>query len=107
MIFYRVITFIIIFFLPVISIYRILKKKDTFGSLKEKIGFYSKLPKGNLIWFHGSSVGEVLSIIPLVRELEKKNDLLKKNFKSKNFILSKVLKNLKFKKTIHQFSYRC
>ena len=103
MIFYRVITFIIIFFLPVISIYRILKKKDTFGSLKEKIGFYSKLPKGNLIWFHGSSVGEVLSIIPLVRELEKKNDLAQILITSNTLSSAKVLKNLKFKKTIHQF----
>ena len=103
MIFYRVITFIIIFFLPVISIYRILKKKDTFGSLKEKIGFYSKLPKGNLIWFHGSSVGEVLSIIPLVRELEKKNDLAQILITSNTLSSAKVLKNFKFKKTIHQF----
>ena len=103
MIFYRVITFIIIFFLPVISIYRILKKKDTFGSLKEKIGFYSKLRKGNLIWFHGSSVGEVLSIIPLVRELEKKNDLAQILITSNTLSSAKVLKNLKFKKTIHQF----
>jgi len=103
MIFYRVITFIIIFFLPVISIYRILKKKDTFGSLKEKIGFYTKLPKDNLIWFHGSSVGEVLSIIPFVRELEKQKDVAQILITSNTLSSAKVLKNFKFKKTIHQF----
>ena len=103
MIFYRVITFIIIFFLPVISIYRILKKKDTFVSLKEKIGFYTKLPKDNLIWFHGSSVGEVLSIIPFVRELEKQKDVAQILITSNTLSSAKVLKNFKFKKTIHQF----
>ena len=56
MIFYRVITFIIIFFLPVISIYRILKKKDTFGSLKEKIGFYTQVHMTTQRPFHGGKI---------------------------------------------------
>ena len=56
-----------------------------------------------MIWFHGSSVGEVLSIIPLVRELEKKNDLAQILITSNTLSSAKVLKNLKFKKTIHQF----
>ena len=68
---YRILTLIVIFFLPLISIYRIFKKKETFQSINQKIGFYSKNPKNNLIWFHGSSVGELLSVVPLIQELEK------------------------------------
>ena len=51
---------IIIFFLPLLSIYRILKNKETLASIKQKISFYNKQPKKKLIWFHGASVGEVL-----------------------------------------------
>ena len=103
MIFYRILTLIVIFFLPIISIYRIFKKKDTVNSIKQKIGFYDKQPKRNLIWFHGSSVGEVLSIIPLVKELEKQENISQILITSNTLSSAKVLKSIKFKKTIHQF----
>ena len=100
---YRLLTSLAIFFLPIICIYRIIKKKDTIDSIKQKIGFYSVKPKNNLIWFHGSSVGEVLSIIPLVHELEKNKKISQILITSNTLSSAKVLKKINFKKTIHQF----
>ena len=103
MFFYRFLTLLVLFFLPIISIYRIIKKKDTLLSIKHKMGFYDKLPKNNLIWFHGASVGEVLSIVPLVKELEKNKKIGKILITSSTLSSAKVLSKIKFKKTIHQF----
>ncbi len=100
---YRLLTFLLIFFLPLISIYRILKKKDTIYSINQKIGIYTKQPKNNLIWFHGSSVGEVLSIIPLIQDLEKEKKIDQILITSSTLSSKKVLSKIKFKKTIHQY----
>ena len=103
MIFYRILTLILIFFLPIISIYRIFKKKETYQSIKQKIGFYNKKSKSNLIWFHASSVGEVLSIVPLIQELEKNKRIKKILITSSTLSSGKVISKIKFKKTVHQF----
>ena len=62
-----------------------------------------KKNKGKLIWFHGASVGEVLSIIPLIKYYEKNNDVNQILITTSTLSSSKVLKKFKFKKTIHQF----
>ena len=50
---------------PIIILFRILKKKEHPTRFKEKFCFFSKKKiKGKLIWFHGASVGEILSVIP-------------------------------------------
>ena len=103
MIIYRILTIVFIFFLPLISIYRIFKKKETFQSINQKIGFYSKNPKNNLIWFHGSSVGELLSVVPLIQELEKNKKIKQILLTSSTLSSAKVISKFKFKKTIHQF----
>ena len=53
-----------------------------------------------MIWFHGSSVGEVLSIIPLIQELEKEKKIDQILITSNTLSSKKVLSKIKFKKTI-------
>ena len=69
---YRILINLIFIFSPLIILIRILKKKEDLKRFKEKFCFFSKKKiKKKLIWFHGASVGEISSIIPLVFKLEK------------------------------------
>ena len=101
---YQFIVFLLIIISPIIIIIRILKKKEDKRRFIEKFCIFSKKrEKGNLIWFHGSSVGEILSIVPLIEKLEKNKSVKKILITSSTLSSSQILTKFKFKKTIHQF----
>ena len=101
---YRILTNLIVIFSPIIILFRLLKKKEHPTRFKEKFGFYSKKKlSGKLIWLHGASVGEILSIVPLVEKLENNKKIKQILITSNTLSSSKILFNLKLKKTIHQF----
>ena len=101
---YRIVINLITLLSPLIFFLRILKKKEHPIRFKEKLCFFSKKKiKGKLIWFHGASVGEILSIIPLIEKLEKNKDIRQVLVTSNTLSSSKILSNLRLKKTIHQF----
>ena len=71
LILYRLLTGLIFILSPIILIFRLLKKKEDPKRFKEKFCFFSeKKNKGKLVWFHGASVGELQSIIPLIEKLD-------------------------------------
>ena len=101
---YRTLINLIILISPLIIIIRLIKNKEDKNRFKEKFCFFTKKrKKGRLIWFHGSSVGEILSIIPLIQKLEKKKSVNQILVTSSTLSSSKVLSKFKLKKTIHQF----
>ena len=71
LIFYRLLTGLILVLSPIILIIRLIKKKEDFIRFKKNFVFlWKKIKgKGKLIWFHGASVGELQSIVPLVEKL--------------------------------------
>jgi len=102
--FYRILVNLILIFSPIIIGARLLKKKEHPTRFKEKLGFHSKKKlTGKLVWFHGASVGEILSIVPLIEKLENNKKIKQILITSNTLSSSKILSNLKFKKTIHQF----
>ena len=104
LIIYRILINLVLILSPIIILTRLIKKKEDYIRFKEKIGFFSKKRnKGELIWFHGASVGEIQSIIPLVERFEKNKKIKQILITSNTLSSSLILKNLKLKKTIHQF----
>jgi len=102
--FYRILANIILIISPLIILIRLLKKKEHPIRFKEKFGFYTKKKiAGKLIWFHGASVGEILSVVPLIEKLEKNKKIKQILVTSNTISSSKILSNLSLNKTIHQF----
>tara|TARA_A100001011_G_scaffold360512_1_gene407858 strand:- start:611 stop:1867 length:1257 start_codon:yes stop_codon:yes gene_type:complete len=104
LIFYRLLTGLILILSPIILAIRLLKKKEDPKRFKEKFCFFSeKKNNGKLIWFHGASVGELQSIVPLVEKLDKNKNINQILITSNTLSSSKVIGKFKFKKVIHQF----
>jgi len=103
---YRFLTYLFYPFAPIYLYFRKIKKKEDSISYKEKLSRIGiTREKGFLIWFHVASVGEAMSILPLIESCieEKKIDkiLLTSITLSSGNILKKRF-NLN-KKVFHQF----
>ncbi len=94
----------IILISPLIVLIRIFLGKEDQIRFKEKFGFFPKKNKPNkTIWIHGASVGEILSIIPIVRKFEEDKRIKRILITSSTTSSSHILSKFKFKKTVHQF----
>ena len=96
--FYNILTNIVIIISPLIILFRVLKGKEDIKRVGEKFCIYSQKKNKINIWIHAASVGELMSIVPIIRKLEN-------NKKVKNILLStsttssaKIFKNLRLKK---------
>ena len=101
---YQFLLSITLIFSPIIVIIRVLKNKEDKLRFKEKFCLISKKRgSGKLVWFHGSSVGEILSVIPIIKKYDNDKSIGKILITSSTLSSSKILEKIKFKKTIHQF----
>ncbi len=101
---YQITISLLVIFSPIIFVYRIFSNKEDIKRLSEKFSFPSADKKnGKLIWFHCASVGEIMSIIPLIEYYEKKKPIKQILVTSSTVSSSKILKKFNFKKTTHQF----
>ena len=74
---YRFFTYLFYPFAPIYLYFRKIKKKEDSISYKEKLSrIETAREEGFLIWFHVASVGEAMSILPLIETCieEKKID---------------------------------
>ena len=101
---YQIFLTLLFFISPIIIFFRIFKNKEHKIRYKEKFSIPSKKRvEGNLIWFHGASVGEILSVIPIVKNYEKDKSIHQILITSSTLSSSKILEKFKFKKIVHQF----
>ena len=101
---YSFLVYIVIILSPLLIFYRILKKKEDPKRFFEKFSFNKKKRRqGKLVWFHCSSVGELLSVVPLIQEFEKKKNIKQILVTTSTLSSSKIFEKFQFKKTLHQF----
>ena len=74
---YRILINVLLLVSPLIIVFRLIKKKRILIVSKKIFIFFKKKYKKTLIWFHGASVGELLSVVPLIEFLEKNKKLIK------------------------------
>ena len=101
--FYNILTNLLIIISPLIIFFRIISGKEDIKRVTEKFSIYSQKKNKKKIWIHAASVGELMSIVPIIRKLEK-------NKKIKNILLTtsttssaKIFKKLKLDKTLHVY----
>ena len=101
---YQLLLTLVILISPFIIIVRILKGKEDIKRFKEKFCLFSKKRhRGKILWFHGSSVGEIMSAIPLINKYDKVNYFSQILVTSSTLSSSKILQKYKFKKVTHQY----
>ena len=66
---YSILTNILYLLSPIIFLFRILKKKEDINRFQEKYCIYSRKNFHKTVWFHAVSVGELMSIIPVIKRL--------------------------------------
>ena len=92
---YKFLINVVFFFSPFILLIRIIKRKEDIKRFIEKFGLFTKKRiSGKLIWFHGASVGEIQSIIPLLEKLEKDKKISQILITSNTLSSSLIVNNL-------------
>ncbi len=100
---YNIITYLVIIFSPFVFLFRIINGKEDPKRFKEKFCFYTKKNIKQSIWFHAVSVGELTSIIPVLKKLEKNKKIQQIIVTTSTTSSAKIFEKQKFKKTIHRY----
>ena len=101
---YQFIISVLLIISPIIILIRIIKGKEDIYRFIEKFSIPKhRRAKGKIIWFHGASVGELMSVIPLIKNYEKDKSINQILVTSSTLSSSRVLKKFNLKKTTHQF----
>ena len=101
---YEFLFLILVIISPIIFLIRIVSGKEDPKRFLEKFCLYSKgQNKNKTIWFHGASLGEISSIIPIIEVLEKNKKIKKILLTSSTTSSTTIIKKYKFKKTTHVF----
>ena len=100
---YELLAIIFLIFSPIIFLIRIFLGKEDIKRFKEKYCVYLNQNYQETVWFHGASVGEILSVIPIIKNLENNKKIKKILITSSTTSSASILKKIKFKKTTHKY----
>ncbi len=101
---YELLAIIFVIFSPIFFLIRIFLGKEDFKRFLEKyciynIGYNDK----ETIWFHGASVGEILSVIPIIKIIEENKNVKSILLTSSTTSSASIFKKIKLKKTKHVY----
>ena len=100
---YNIFLFIVFLFSPIIFLVRMFNGKEDPIRFKEKLCIYSRKNNLKSIWFHAVSVGELMSIIPILNTLEKNKQINQIVVTSSTTSSAKIFEKQKFKKIVHKY----
>ena len=100
---YSIIINIIIIFSPLLFFFRILKGKEDIKRFQEKLCIYSKKNLSKTIWVHAASVGELMSVIPILKKFENDKKINKVILTTSTTSSAKIFAKLNFKKIFHKY----
>ncbi len=100
---YSIITYLVFILSPIIFFFRIIAGKEDSSRIKEKYCIYRKKNNLNSIWFHAVSVGELMSIIPILKKLESNKNIKQILVTTSTTSSAKIFTRLKFQKTKHRY----
>ncbi|WP_440681628.1 3-deoxy-D-manno-octulosonic acid transferase [Candidatus Pelagibacter sp. HIMB1623] len=100
---YNFFLYIVFLLSPIILLVRILKGKEDPKRFKEKLCIYSKKNNLKSIWFHAVSVGELMSIIPVLKILEKDKKIDQIIVTTSTISSATIFEKYKFKKIVHKY----
>ena len=95
---------IVLFILsPLILFFRLINGKEDPKRFLEKYSLKIKKKSDITLWFHGASVGEIMSILPLIYEFEKDKNIKKILLTSTTVSSASIISRKAFKKTTHVY----
>ena len=100
---YNIFLYFIFLLSPIIFLIRILNNKEDPVRFKEKLCIYSKKNNLESVWFHAVSVGELMSILPVLRKLEKNEKINQIIVTSSTMSSAKIFEKQKFKNVVHKY----
>ena len=103
---YNIFLYIVFLLSPIIFLVRILNSKEDPKRFKEKLCIYSKKNNLKSIWFHAVSVGELMSILPVLKILEKDRKIDQIIVTTTTISSAKIFEKQKFRNIVHKF-YSC
>ena len=101
--FYAVLTNLAVIISPLVFVYRILKRKEDPLRFQEKFCIYSQKKIKNKVWIHAASIGELMSVIPIIKKFEKNKKIKSIIVTTTTTSSAKIFNKLKFKKTFHVY----
>ncbi len=96
---------LLIVFSPLLAAYILWQSisKKSLRYFQQRLGFaYTKLPE-NSLWFHCASVGEVITLLPLLKNLYKKNPALKFIVTTNTVTGGQIIKQQKLDYLFHSY----
>lgn len=100
---YKIINILLTPFVVLLILYRRLKNKEDKNRYLERFGITNLKKEKKIIWFHAASIGESLSVLPIVTELSKKTHI-QILFTSGTTSSANILKHRLPSNVIHQYA---
>ena len=100
---YNLLGFFFLIISPVIILIRVVIGKEDIKRVLEKYSFFRKEKFKATVWFHGASVGEIMSILPIIKKFENDKSIKKILLTSTTVSSASIIEKKKLKKTTHVY----